>query len=54
MTSDEVTTTAIVRAMPGLDLGTNIESLDATHRFKRKYGCTCDFDALVDRVVVRC
>lgn len=46
MTSDEVTTTAVVRTVPGLDLATYIDCLDATHRFKRKLGCTCDFDAV--------
>jgi hypothetical protein len=46
MTSDEVTTTAIVRAVPGLDLATYVDCLDATHRFKRKYGCTCEVDAV--------
>ncbi|MEV1131833.1 hypothetical protein [Agromyces sp. NPDC049794] len=46
MTSDEVTTTAIVRAVPGLDLETYVDCLDATHRFKHKLGCTCDFDAV--------
>jgi hypothetical protein len=45
MTSDEVTTTAIVRAVPGLDLETYVDGLDATHRFKRRQGCTCEFDA---------
>lgn len=48
MTSDEATTTAVVRTVPGLDLATYVDCLDATHRFKRKVGCTCDFDA-VDR-----
>lgn len=46
MTSDEVTTTAVVRAVPGLDLGTYVDCLDATHRFKRANGCTCEFDAV--------
>ena len=45
MTSDEATTTAIVRAVPRLDLETYVDCLDATHRFKRNQGCTCDFDA---------
>ncbi|MGR0221324.1 DUF7715 family protein [Agromyces sp. ZXT2-6] len=46
MTSDEVTTTAVVRAIPGLDLAAYVDCLDATHRFRRSQGCTCDFDAV--------
>ena len=46
MTSDEVTTTAIVRAVPGLDLATYVDCLDATHRFMSSIGCTCEFDAV--------
>ena len=45
MTSDEVTTTAIVRALPGLDLEKYVDCLDATHRYRREQGCTCEFDA---------
>jgi hypothetical protein len=46
MTSDEVTTTAVVRAVPGLDMGGYVDCLDAMHRFNRAFGCTCDFDAV--------
>ena len=46
MTSDEVTTTAVVRVFPGLDLAAYVECLDATHRFNAANGCTCDFDAV--------
>lgn len=46
MTSDEVTTTAVVRAMPGLDLAAYVDCLDATHRFRRSQGCACEFDAV--------
>lgn len=46
MTSDEISTTAIVRAVPGLDLATYVDCLDATHRFKSSVGCTCEFDAV--------
>jgi len=40
------TTTAIVRGVPELDLGTYVDCLDATHRFNSAYGCTCEFDAV--------
>lgn len=46
MTSDEVATTAVVREMRGLSLDAYVDCLDASHRFKRELGCTCDFDAL--------
>ncbi|WP_400996611.1 hypothetical protein [Agromyces sp. GXQ0307] len=46
MTSDGVTTTAVVRTMPDLDFAAYVDCLDATHRFKRSLGCTCEFDAV--------
>jgi hypothetical protein len=46
MTSDQVTTTAVVRAMHGLDLAAYVDCLDATHRFRRSQGCACEFDAV--------
>ena len=48
MTSGAVTTTAIVRAVPGLDLEAYIECLDATHAFDRSWGCTCEHDAVTE------
>ena len=48
MTSGGVTTTAIVRAVPGLDLATYVECLDATHAFERSWGCTCDVDPVAE------
>lgn len=48
MTSDGVATTAVVRAMPGLSIDAYIDCLDATHRFRREWGCTCELDAFGD------
>lgn len=48
MTSDGVATTAVVREMPGLSIDAYVDCLEATHRFKRERGCTCELDAFGD------
>lgn len=48
MASDGLTTTAVVRDLPQLGLDAYIDCLDATHRFQRAAGCTCEFDALAE------
>ena len=48
MTSGAVTTTAMVRSVPGLDLEAYIECLDATHEFNGAFGCTCEHDAVTE------
>lgn len=48
LSSGEVTTTAVVREVPGMGLDIYVDCLDASHRLARAEGCTCEADALAE------